>query len=200
MTAIRLSPSGPVIGNTDGGPLSFGPGARLRLTEANSIMGGSLALPTVPDVISPDGFGDPDAIVLTLLAPKAELKYRANLALDILNNSTNAGGECVLYLDVSVDGGASYNNVVRNSHLVRPGVLGDASPVGASRQCEVWMPQVSGEALGVVTNTTPSIKLRARALATSGNPILLVNSQSEALYAAITGLSGTIHMELEECF
>src|SRR6187549_359038 len=66
MTAIRLSPSGPVIGNTEGGPLSFGPGARLRLSEANSVMGGSLALPTVPDVISPDGFGDIDAIVLTL--------------------------------------------------------------------------------------------------------------------------------------
>jgi len=200
MTAIRLSPSGPVIGNTDGGPLSFGPGARLRLTEANSIMGGSLALPTVPDVISPDGFGDPDAIVLTLTAPKAALKYRANLSLDILNNSTNGGGEAVLYLDVSIDGGATYTNVVRNSHLVKPGILGDASQQAFSRQCSVWMPQVTGEALGVVTDTTASIKLRARALAALGNPILLVNSPAASGGIVVSGLAGTIHMELEECF
>jgi hypothetical protein len=200
MTAIRLAPSGPVIGNTDGGPLDFGPGARLRLTEANSIMGGSLALPTVPDVISPDGFGDVDAIVLTLLAPKSELKYRANLTLDVLNNTTNAGGEAVLYLDVSLDGGATYTNVVRNSHLVKPGILGSADPVAYSRPVSVWLPQVSGEALGVVTDTTPSIKLRARAQASSGNPFILANSPAASGGIVVTGLSGTIHMELEETF
>jgi hypothetical protein len=200
MTAIRLAPSGPVIGNTDGGPLSFGPGARLRLTEANSVMGGSLALPTIPDVISPDGFGDPDAIVLTLLAPKAELKYRANLALDIQNISTNAGGECVLYLDMSIDGGATYVNVARNSHLVAAGVLGSAQPVSASRQCELWCPQLTGASLGVISNTTASVKLRARALAASANPNLLVNSPASSGGIEVQGLSGTIHMELEECF
>lgn len=200
MTAIRLSPSGPVIGNTDGGPLDFGPGARLRLTEANSIMGGSLALPTVPDVISPDGFGDVDAIVLTLTAPKAELKYRANLTLDVFNNTTNGGGEAVLYLDVSLDGGATYTNVVRNSHVVRPGILGDASPQGSTRPVSVWLPQVTGEALGVVTDTTPSIKLRARAQASQGNPFLLASSPAVSGGIAVTGLAGTIHMELEETF
>lgn len=200
MTAIRLSPSGPVIGNTDGGPLSFGPGARLRLVEANSIMGGSLALPTVPDVISPAGFGDPGAIVLTIPKPKAEYQYRATLALDIQNTATNAGGEAVLFLDLSIDGGTTYVNFVKNSHLVKSGVLGDASAQNLSRQCQIWLPLITGAGVGVVTDTTPSIKLRARALAAVGNPILLVNSPASSGGIVTTGLAGTIHMELEECF
>ena len=66
MTDIRLSPSGPIIGKAT----SPGPGARLRLTEATSVMGGSQAIPSVPDVISPDGFAVPNPLVLTLDAPK----------------------------------------------------------------------------------------------------------------------------------
>ena len=193
MTAIRLSPSGPVIGNTDGGPLSFGPGARLRLVEANSIMGGSLALPTVADVISPSGFGNPAAIVLTLPKPKAEYQYRAKLALDIQNTATNAGGEAALFLDLSIDGGTTYLPFVANAHLVK-----STLPDGVSRQCSLWLPLTAGSLINIVTDTTPSIKLRARAQATIGNPILLVNSSATA--TGLTGLAGTIHMELEECF
>lgn len=198
MTAIRLSPSGPVVANSSGGPLDFGPGARLRLTEANSVMGGSLALPTVPDVICPDGFGQTDAIVLTLLKPKAELNYRAMLELEVANTSTNGGGEAVLYLDVSIDGGTTYTNVVKNGHIIRPGVLGDASAQSKRAQIDVHLTQTLGEALGIVTDTTPSIKLRARALAAQGNPLLLVSSPDSV--TGVTGLAGTIHMELEETF
>jgi len=200
MTQIRLAPSGPPIANSDGGPLSFGPGARLRLTEATSTMGGSLALPTVPDVISPDGFGDPDAIVLTLPTPSAGLSYRAELALDLRNTTTNGGGEAVLYLDISVDGGVTYTNRVKNSHLLRPGILGDASAQSFTRQCSIWLPKISGADLGVVTNTTPSIKLRARAQASQGNPFIFVNSPDTSGGIAVTGLAGTIHMALEEVY
>ena len=55
---IRYSPSGAVIA-------TLGTGARLRLTETNSTMGGSLAIPAAADVISGDGFGTTNAIVLT---------------------------------------------------------------------------------------------------------------------------------------
>jgi hypothetical protein len=64
----------------------------------------------------------------------------------------------------------------------------------------VWLPQITGEALGVVTDTTGSIKLRARAQAAVGNPNLLVNSPTSSGGIVVTGLSGTIHMELEETF
>jgi len=189
---IRLSPSGPIIGKAG----SSGAGARVRLTEATSVMGGSQAIPTAPDVIGPDGFGAPAAIVLTLDAPKEALHYRANLALDVINGSTNVGGEVVLWLDVSIDGGASYTNRARNAHIINSS---DTATEG--RQMQVWLPLTLGSALGISDATPPaSIKLRARANQVLGSSALAVSSlaTSDGTFP-ITGLSGTIHMELEEC-
>lgn len=213
MTQIRLAPSGPPITNPGGGPLSFGPGARLRLTEATSTMGGSLAIPTASSpsdttsLISPLGFGNPAAIVLTLAAPKQALSYRANLLLDVINTSTNLGGEVVLFLDVSVDGGVTYNNQARNSHYIHPEVNANNAQSAGSRSMQVFMPLILGQSIGVNDATpTPSIKLRARAQSVVFPPgtSLLVQSDAtsdgSAPPAPVPFLNGTIHMELEECF
>jgi hypothetical protein len=189
---IRLSPSGPIIGKS----ATPGPGARIRLTEATSVMGGSQAIPTVPDVISPDGFGDPDALVLTLDAPKPDLHYRANLALDVINTSTNEGGEVVLYLDVSLDGGTSFTNHAKNVHVINSTV----EDVEA-RQMQVWLPLTLGSDLGISESTPPaSIKLRARANRVVGTSSLMVSSQATSEGdVPVSGLNGSLHMELEEC-
>jgi len=191
-TPIRLSPSGPIIGKAT----SPGPGARLRLTEATSTMGGSQAIPTVPDVISPGGFGSPSALVLTLDAPKETLQYRANLALDVTNAATGTGGEVVLYLDVSIDGGTTYTNHAKNAHVINAG-LGNVE----GRQMQVWLPLTLGSALGVSDATPPaSIKLRARANQVVGTTDLAVSSLATSDGGTpVDGLDGTIHMELEEC-
>ena len=191
-TPIRLSPSGPVVGKV-GAP---GPGARVRLVEGTTAMTGSQAIPTDPDVIGPDGFGVPVALVLTLDAPKATLQYRANLALDIINNSTNAGGEVVLYLDVSLDGGATFTNRVKNAHLIN-----SSDTEVEARQMEVWLPLTLGSALGISDATPPaSIKLRARANQVRGSNGLMVSSLARTDGTSpVVELSGTIHMELEEC-
>jgi hypothetical protein len=189
---IRLSPSGPVIGKA-GSP---GPGARLRLAEATSVMGGSLAIPTVPEVIAPDGLGASPALVLTLDSPKEALHYRANLALDVINTATSPGGEVVLWLDVSTDGGATYTNHARNAH-----VINSSDTAIEGRQMQVWLPLTLGSALGVSDSTpTPSIKLQARINRVLGSDGVLVSSLGTSDGGApITGLKGTIHMELEEC-
>jgi hypothetical protein len=189
---IRLSPSGPIIGKAS----STGPGARLRLTEALSVMGGSQSIPTVPDVISPDGFGVANPLVLTLDAPKAALRYRAHLSLDVINLSTNEGGEVVLYLDTSVDGGTSYTNRAKNVHIIN-----SSSTDIEGRQMQLWLPLTLGSALGVNDATPPaSIKLRARANQAVGSPSLAVSSSSTTNGSSpVTELNGTIHMELEEC-
>jgi hypothetical protein len=190
-TPIRLSPSGPVIGKV----ASTGPGARLRLVEATTPMAGSLAIPSEPAVISPDGFGVSNPLVLTLDAPKEKLSYRANLSLDVINTSTNEGGEILLYLDISLDGGANYTNRAKNLHII------NSAPTDAeARQMQVWLPLTLGSALGVSDTAPPgSIKLRARAnrVVASG---ALVNSQSASQGSSpIPDLNGTIHMQLEEC-
>jgi hypothetical protein len=190
---IRLSPSGPIIGKGGGSP---GPGARLRLTEATSTMGGTLDIPTVPDVIGPEGFGAPAALVLTLDTPKEALQYRANLALDVANTATNQGGEVILYLDLSVDGGTTYTNRAKNAHIVNASIT-DVE----ARQMQVWLPLTLGSVLGVSDAAhPPSIKLRARAQRVLGTSDVAVNSFSTSDGTPpVTGLNGTIHMELEEC-
>ena len=192
-TLIRLAPSGPVIPNAGGAPLGFGPGARLRLTEASSPMTGSLAIPTVPDTIDADGFGTGNAIVLTLTAPKQGLNYRAMVALDISNTNTNVEGEVTLWLDTSIDGGATYVNHAKNDHVIAP--LHPALAGSTARQATLWMPMINGVTLGISDATPPaSIKLRARASAPAGNPLVFVSSP------VVANGNGTIHMELEECY
>lgn len=195
---IRQSPSGPVIANSGGAPIDFGPGARLRLTEANSIMGGSQQVPTdTPEEISADGFGQNNPLALTLNAPKAALQYRAKILLDITNDSTNTTGEVIVYLDTSIDGGTIYTERVKNSHFV--GHTTDGLP--QTRQVELHLPLILGTSLGVDDSVpTPTLKLRARAMQTGAEETMAVSSLGTSGTGGITGLAGSIHMELEECF
>ena len=188
---IRLSPSGPIIGKG----ATPGPGARIRLTEATSPMGGSQAIPSTPDAIGPDGFGMP-ALVLTLDAPKPNLRSRANLALDVINTSTNEGGEVVLYLDVSIDGGTTFTNRAKNVHVINYTVT-DVE----ARQMQVWFPLTLGSDLGISETAPPAnIKLRARANRAVGTSSLMVSSMATSDGdSPVSDLNGSIHMELEEC-
>lgn len=201
LTAIRLAPSGPVIGNIEA-PLGFGPGARLRLTETNAVLGGSNAVPTFAEVISAAGFGDTNAIVLTLATPKEGYKYRASVALDIINGSTNTGGEVVVYLDASVDGGATYTQVAANNHIISSEET-NSGPTVQGRNVKLDFPMTLGTSLGIDdTVPTPTLKLRARMQSASATPntLLQVFSPSTSGGQGVTGLAGTFHMELEECF
>lgn len=191
---IRYSPSGAVIATMDSG-------ARLRLVEANSTMGGSLAVPAVADVISPDGFGDVDALVLTLQTPKESCKYRAELSLDVYNTATNVEAEIVLYLDTSVDGGTVWTNRCKTSHLID--ALNEAgATTKEARSVQANLVLISGESLGVDDSVpTASIKLRARASLPlgTGASVLVSSLASSGGGTPVTGLEGTIHMSFEEC-
>ena len=192
-SSIRLSPSGPIIGK--GSSPTPGPGARIRLAEATSVMGGSQAIPTNPAEISPNGFGAGNPLVLTLDSPKATLQYRANLSLDVVNTGTSPSGEVLLYLDVSVDGGESFINRAVNAHIINS----DPSNL-EGRQMQIWMPLTLGSALGMSDAPPPaSIKLRARANQVFPSTLVAVHSLSTSDGNPVTGLNGTIHMELEEC-
>lgn len=199
---IRYSPSGAVISNSDGGDLTPGAGMRLRLTEAMSTMGGSLAVPAVADVISAAGFGNPAAVVLTLPLPKEGLKYRAKLSLDLVNVTTNIDCQVVLYLDTSVDGGTTYTNRSKSAHRVTSGSTSQVTPAGA-RNADVYLPMTLGSDLGVDDATpTANIKLRARASMPLGTAadVLVSSLFVSGGGTPVEALNGTIHMELEECF
>lgn len=192
---VRYSPSGAVIA-------TFDSGARLRLTESSLVMGGSLAIPAVADVIGPDGFGDADALVLTLDKPKTLSKYRANLMLDIANSATNVGAQVVLYLDTSVDGGTTWTNRAKAMHKID--ALNEAGGVTLEvRPASVFLNLIEGGSLGVddsAPTPTASLKIRARANAPVGTiGQVFVDSLATSGGTPVTGCQGTIHMELEEC-
>lgn len=184
--AIRLSPSGPVIANAGGGPFAPGPGASLRLVEAQCTIGGSLAIPTVPVAIGPTlgavGFFD------VLAGPNPALNYRASVLLDVFNGTTNASASVELYLDSSTDG-VTFTELASNTHLVAQ---------NGGRQIRLDKRLTSGVNFGVVAGQA-SLYLRARiGASTQVYPNVLAES---ALTPGDTpGSVGTVLMQLEECF
>lgn len=198
---VRYSPSGAPIKSVNGADLVFGSGARLRLEEGNTTMGGSLAIPAAADNISVSGFGAGTAFVLTLQHVKENLQYRAKLSLDVINTITNVGAEVVLYLDTSVDGGSTYTNRAKCVHLL--GCATDlATDVPAARNMDINLPLILGNSLGIVDGTTEFLKIRARAslpLGTVGGVLVSSLATSDG-GTPVTGCNGTVHMELEECF
>lgn len=188
---IRLSPSGPIIGSGDSGS-----GARLRLAEAISTIGGTTLIPSADSdtaILSVDGFPDPspfDPITVSLDDPSPELKYRAFCELDVRNDTTGVLGEVVIYLDLSLDGEASWWPITKTGHKVssetdgRPGV----------RPVTGWIPIQLGSLLHVADGS-PSITLRARVLQPT-SALCYVDSDPST---GVSGVQGTIHMVLEEC-
>jgi hypothetical protein len=168
-------------------------------------MTGTLDVPECPALICADGFGRTDAITLTLEAPNQAYNYRANLSLELRSQATSGGGIVVLYLDVSADGGANFTNRAKNSHQIGNGM----GELIEGRQAQVFMPLTSGASLGVSSDASnTSLQLRARAQLISGNDgIVEVFSNAEEAGDGfgdcpdrVTGLNGTIHLELEEVF
>jgi hypothetical protein len=180
---LRLSPSGPVIGDAGGG-------FRLRLTDVQSAMSGSLAVPTASSVVCSDGFGGSVPIILQLALPKPEHKYRANFRLDLVNTTTNSSGEVVLYLETSVDG-TNWTVRSKNGHLVNP-----STNDNAARQAELALPLTLGEALGIVDGTA-ILYVRASARCTVGDAGQ-VHASVPATSGGVSGLDGTLYYELEE--
>lgn len=190
---IRLAPSGPVVA-------SFGQGALLRSVDTTSLMTGSTAIPTVAAPICPDGFANTDAIVLTLDNPRADLLYGAEIELDVVNTSTTTAAEVVLYLDISIDGGATYTNYQKNvHHMTSNGISTLSAPIGSNgRSVSCHIKQLPGAAFGVAG--APSIKLRARASAplATGSALTVDSVAASNGSEPITGCNGTIYMALRE--
>ncbi len=184
--AIRLSPSGPVIANSGGGPFAPGPGASLRLVEAQCTIGGSLAIPTVPVVIGPT-LGVPGFLDVLAL-PNAALNYRATVLLDVLNGTTNAQASVELYLDSSTDG-VTFNEIASNSHLIGQNSV---------RQIRLDQKLTSGVNFGIIAGQG-SLYLRAR-IGASTQTYPNVLAESAVTPGGDAHGVGTVLMQLEECF
>ncbi|HEY2405588.1 MAG TPA: hypothetical protein VGI10_06285 [Polyangiaceae bacterium] len=185
MKAIRLSPSGPNLNNAGGAPFAPGPGAQLRLVEAQCTIGGSLAVSTVPQVIGPTlgvaGF------TLEFADPNAALEYRATVLLDVINTSTNVTASAELYIDTSTDG-ATWTEQASNSHLV---AALDARHI----RCDLILH--SGASLGVVGGLALIVRARIGAASGTANTLQV---ESAITPGDDTKGVGTVLLQLAECF
>jgi hypothetical protein len=189
--AIRLSPSGPVI-------TEIGFGMLLRRHEAQGVMTGNLVLPiTTPGVVCYDGFTlATSPMRANLDLPKVDRYYGAQVWLDLWNQTTNVLGSVVIYLDTSVDGGATWVNRVANGHKVLPQFGADAARSGTARQVTLQLPMTSGNSLGVLPAST-GLQVRARALCVAADAVLVDSLET---VAGVSGLAGSMHIELNEYF
>ncbi|HXJ69876.1 MAG TPA: hypothetical protein VNM39_13280 [Verrucomicrobiae bacterium] len=183
--AIRLSPSGPNLDNAGGAPFAPGPGAQLRLVEAQCTIGGSLAVSSVPQVVGPT-LGAATFNV-EFADPNANLNYRATALLDVINTSTNVTASAELYIDTSTDG-ATWTEQASNSHLVAPGV---------TRQIRCDLILHSGAALGVVAGLALITRVRVGAAAGTANTVL---AESAVTPGGDAKSVGTVLLQLAECF
>lgn len=188
---LRLPPSGPPITNPSGGGLEFGPGARLRMTEFGSVIGdGSEPLPTLAAAVTLTGFtGDP--LVLSFTNPKPNLYYRAETHAALICSTTNALADAQLFLDTSIDGGATWTNRASNTHKIINNIP------GGQVQAQLDLTKLLGSALGVGV-TTAELLLRVRMASTLNPAVELYGPDTPAPGAANS--KGTFYFKLEELF
>jgi hypothetical protein len=178
---LRLSPSGPVVGSISGG-------FRLRYSDIQSSMSGSLAIPTSKGVVCADGQGGTNPITRSFAAPQPDNKYRANLRMDVLNPSTSIACQVTLFLETSVNG-TDWTVQSKNAHVIPTSLTSDGA-----RQISVALPLIKGSDIGVLA-TTANLYLRASYQLSVGTGALV---SSPTTSGSVTGLNGTIYMELEE--
>lgn len=194
MTALRQSPSGPVIANSNGGTFNPGPGAMLRLVEAQTTAGGSNVIPTAPAQLA-GAIGDPGFLV-ALNAPQVGLEYRATVKCDVLNPSTNVLGEVQLYLETSTDN-VTWTERASNTHIVNPTGIAASDPL--AREISLELTLKTGSALGVTSSpASGSLFVRAKIGASSGGAVLQVSSSTTP--GGDTKSVGTVYLGLSEHF
>lgn len=194
---IRISPSGPVVENSSGGPFEPGTGAMLRLSEGTTTIGGSLRILTTAQTIGTQ-LGGGTVLVATLDAPNPALRYRATVLLDVQNTSTNSSAEVQLFLDTSIDGGTTWVEEVANAHSI--GQAGGAALLGPeTKQIRLDMTLRLGSALGSdMTTVSPSLKVRARVAQAADTTLCVVSSLATS--GEETGLTGSVLLQLSEHF
>lgn len=196
---IRVSPSGPFIENSSNAPLEFGPGAMLRLVEAQGIVAGTIAVSSVPLEIA-SSLGGTD-FRLALTAPNPGKAYRATIACDVRNTTTSTAATVELYLQSSVDNGATWTTQASNEHTIN--AVGIAASSVQARHIRLDLTLTDGGNISVTSSPqTAGIIFRALIGTASGGPADTVRVDSNTTPApGVPGTSvGTVYFGLSEHF
>jgi hypothetical protein len=153
VNALRLSPSGPVLGEL---------GLAVLRVEEDQIVG--LAAPLVLD----GDLTDIDATLRASLTGPFDLSHywAAQLDLDASNASSTEAAQCTFAIEVQLNGAGAWTEVHSEQHAI--GGNG-ADGLRQIRPVRLHMPPADAAAWGILAGTT-SIAIRATALMSSGEP------------------------------
>lgn len=187
--AVRIPPSGAFLRNAQGAMFKPGPGAQLRLVEAQTTIGGQMLIPTTPTQIA-HTMGSSD-FFLVLPAPETGFQYRVDVKIDVLNLDSNPSYSAELYLDLSID--STFSNLASPIFTVR-----NTHPIGlAGRQLSLSSGLFPGSLLQLPDRGLVNLYARARIGAASGGGVLQVSSKQ---MPDGSGSNGTVLLSLAECY
>lgn len=195
---LRYATSGGLIQNAEGGDFAPGAGALMRLAEGYMVVGGTLQITTTPQTLG-TLLDAGTVLIQTLDEPAENLRYRASLSVDVVNDNTTTSAEVVLFIDTSVDGGTTWTNQVNNSHFLGAG-SGSAGSAENGMHCRLDMTMRLGSALsgGGVPDGSPSIKVRGRIALVGAVTGAEVDSRGAS--ASYNAFVGTCLLQLSEHF
>jgi hypothetical protein len=197
MAKLRLATSGAVLKNAQGGYLDLGTGAMLRLAEGYTVVGGTLQITTTPQTLGSVLDGG-TVLVQELDSPDANLRYRASLSVDVVNDNTSTSAEVVLFIDTSVDNGVTWDEQVNNSHFLGAG-SGSAGSAENGMHCRLDMTMRLGSALvGGIPAETLALKVRGRIAVVGAVTGAEVDSRGSS--ASYNAFVGTCLLQLSEHF
>jgi hypothetical protein len=152
---IRLSPSGPIVGEA-------GAGFRLRMSESKlAVTGGVQTIPTVAAIVAAVLGTAPALEVGFASGVQPGLAYRSTIVMDIENTSNQ---EATIQLDIQSDfTGGGFATVATSTHLIEP---------ATSRQIRCDLP------IGGVTSAAGATQAKFRAMISGSRALQLLNSPS----------------------
>ena len=138
--AVRLSPSGPVIENEDGGTMQPGPGFQLRLDEGSTtIVSATLTASADSEMKQDPSDANPPFLRPQLDNPDQNRRYRITGAFDLTNSGVGSA-TCAVSLEMSFDGGTNWTQVALNEQVI---------PSDAVKHCRIDQTLTLGSVLGM---------------------------------------------------